>query len=181
MPNTKPIGIAYSDPDLTQLNLNGTAVSADAGELNKLDGATWTTVQLNQITDAFGTVTLSRATKIVRVALAAVRTAGGVLSWVNPEAGAILVTRIVLDITTQSTGASTIDCGYTAASATTLSDDAIDGLSGATAGTFDNIENLGTNGKSVLKVATGKWITASEASGDVTGLAGYAYIHYNNI
>ena len=69
----------------------------------------------------------------------------------------------------------------TAASATTSSDDAIDGLSGATAGTFDNIENQGTNGKSALKVAAGKWITASEASGDVTGLVGYAYIHYNLI
>ena len=99
----------------------------------------------------------------------------------NPEAGAIIVNRIILDITTQSSGASTIDCGYTAVSATTSSDTAIDGLSGATAGTFDNIENQGTNGVSSLKVAAGKWITASEASGDVTGLAGYAYIFYTNI
>jgi len=52
MANSKSVGIAYSDPDLTQLNLNGTAVTADAAELNIMDGVTADKFDLNTVADA---------------------------------------------------------------------------------------------------------------------------------
>ena len=167
MPNNKPVGIAFSDPNITDLFLNGTQVTATA-------------TQLNQITDAAGTVAFDRLVKVAKVALTAPAVSGNCLTWVNPEAGSILVTRLTLDVTTASSGACTVDCGYTAVSATTTSDTLIDGKSIATAGVFDNIEDQGTNGKATVKAATGKWITGT-TSADATGLVGFAYIHYVNV
>ncbi len=160
----------------------GTAVTASAAELNQLTGATITAAQLTALGAAAGTVTFDRSVKIARVALAALDTGGGVLSWANPEAGSIIVNRVVLDVTTKATAACTIDVGTTAVSATTSSDDLIDGLDiGTAAGVFDNLGNAGTNGKTRQKLATGKWVTASMASGAAAGTVGFAYIHYNLI
>lgn len=142
---------------------------------------TSTTTQLNQITDAFGTVNFHRGLKCARVALAAVDSGGGILSWQNPEAGAILVERILLDVTTQSSGACTADFGMTATNGTTSADNLIDDLSLATAGLYDNFEDQGTNGTSRQKVAAGKWVTGSVASGASSGLVGFAYIFYVNL
>ena len=114
-----------------------------------------------------------------RVALAAVDTGGGVLAWQNPEASSIIITRVVIDATTKATGACTIDVGTTATSATTSSDTLLDGLDvGTAATTADNITDKGTNGKSRQKLASGKWVTGSMASGAAAGLVGYAYIEY---
>jgi hypothetical protein len=132
---------------------------------------------LKEMTDALGTVAFDRAPKVVKVALTAPASATNCFSWANPESVAILVTRLTLDITTQSTGACSVDFGYTATTSTTSSDTLIDGLSVATAGTYDNIENQGTNGKATAKMAVGKWITGT-TSADATGLVGYAYIEY---
>ncbi|MDD5220645.1 MAG: hypothetical protein PHV11_08770, partial [Candidatus Bipolaricaulis sp.] len=52
-------------------------------------------------------------------------TAGGVLSLANPEGAAIIVTRLILDITTDATGSGTVDAGI-AATAATSSDTLID-------------------------------------------------------
>lgn len=126
---------------------------------------------------------LSGADRVIlveRQPLAAVRTAGGVLGWANPTGGSILVTKIVLDVTTASTGASTIDCGI-GTNATTSSDVLIDGVSGGSIAVLDNIEDQGTNGKSSGKASSTQAVTCSEASGDVTGLAGYVYIYYHAI
>jgi hypothetical protein len=106
-------------------------------------------------------------------------TGGAVLSWQNPEGVAIIITGFVADVTTASDAAATVDFGTTATSATTSSDNLIDGLDvNAAVITADNITNIGTNGKSRQKLAAGKWITGSRASGAVAGLAGYAYIEY---
>ena len=113
--------------------------------------------------------------------LAAAATAGGVLSVANPENTSILVDRVILDVTTAATGAATIDVGV-AADGTTSSDTLLDGLDVNTAtGTFDNIDSQGTNGNSVVKVTSSQFITASEATGDVTGLVGKYYIRYRTI
>lgn len=167
-----PVTITLPDPaaDTNVVCTTGTATTL-----------TSTTAAMQQLFTAFGTVNADRVSKVARVALAAVRTGGGVFSWTNPEAGSILITRVLLDVTTASTGASTIDVGTTATTSTTSSDNLVDGASGATIAVLGNLGNAGTNGKTVQKLATGKWVTASEASGDVTGLAGYAYIHYVNI
>ena len=138
----------------------GTKITATAAQLNTLYGT-------------------DRAVKVIRLALGSADTGGGVLSWANPESSSIIVERVIIDVTTKSTAACTIDVGTTATSSTTSSDNLIDGLDVGTAvGTFDNINDAGTNGKARQKLASGKWVTASTASGSAAGLAGYAYIHY---
>jgi hypothetical protein len=142
----------------------------------------FTAAQFNQIMAAFGTVSFDRGVKIARVALTALDTGGGVLAWANPEAGSIIIHRIVFDVTTKSTSASTVDVGTTATNATTSSNNLLTGVDfGSAAGVFDNITNKGASGVSVQKLATGKWVTASKASGACAGLVGFAYIYYNNI
>lgn len=121
-----------------------------------------------------------RITKVVKVALGALDTGGGVLAWQNTEeSAAIIVTRIILDITTKATAACTLDVGTTVTSATTVSDNLIDGLdANAAIGTFDNLSNAGTNGKARQKLADDGWVTASMKTGAAAGIVGYAYIEY---
>jgi hypothetical protein len=96
-----------------------------------------------------------------------------------PAAAVIL--RVLLDVTTVSTGASTIDVGYTAVSATTSSDTLLDGVDGnAAIALFDSMDaslDLGANAHA-QKAVSGKWITLDEASGDTTGLVATLYIQY---
>ena len=116
--------------------------------------------------------------KTVKIALIAADTAGAALAWQNPEAGAILVTGVVVDVTTKSTGAGTLSIG-TAANGTTSAANLIDTLDvGTAAGLFDNNTDKGTNGKTRQKLAAGQYITGSRASGALAGLAGNAYITY---
>lgn len=157
----------YSTPALGTVDLAG---------VTKIAGTTLTAsgTELNHLRYA------DKLTKVVKVALAALDTAGGVLAWQNSEEAAdIIVTRIILDVTTKSTAACTLDVGYTATSAATSADNLLDGLDVGTAAILaDNLGNAGTNGKTRQKVANGKWITASKASGAAAGLVGYAYIEY---
>lgn len=125
------------------------------------------------------TETSYRSDIIVKVPLAAVDTAGGVFAWQAPANTAVIVTRVELDVTTESTGACTIDVGTTATSAVTSSDNLIDGISVATAaGLYSNLKNAGTNGKADQKLAAAKWVTGSVATGASAGIVGFAYIHY---
>lgn len=119
-----------------------------------------------------------RGEVVVRVPLAAVDTAGGVFAWQAPVNTDVLVTRLSLDVTTQSSAACTLDIGATATSAATSIDNLVDGLSVAVAGLYSNLKNPGTNGKADQRLSAGKWVTASVASGASAGLAGFAYLHY---
>lgn len=119
------------------------------------------------------------AVKKVVGALAAVDTGGGIFSWQNPEAGDILIEHVALVVGTKTSAACSVDVGTTATNATTSSDNLIDGEDiNAAAGTFTNIESAGTNGKSAQRLATGKWVTASKASGASAGLVGTYEIYY---
>lgn len=119
------------------------------------------------------------ALKKVTGALAAVDTGGGVFAWANPETGYILIHHVVLNVTTKTTGACTVDVGTTAVNATTSSDNLIDGKDiNAATGIFTNDESAGTNGKPVKRLASGKWVTASKASGASAGLVGTYEIYY---
>ena len=109
-------------------------------------------------------------------------TGGGVFAWQNPESTAVIIDRVIIDVTTAATSTvCTVDIGYTATSATTSDDDLLDGVAFTSAGVYDNTVNIGTNGKGVQKAAAGKWVTATEKTGDVTGLAGKFYLHYRRI
>lgn len=115
----------------------------------------------------------------LKVALTAATTTavGGVLKLVNPEGVDLLITRFILDITTKSTGAATVDAGVDDDGATS-NDTLLDGLDvNAAAGVFDNIENQGTNGKAAVKWKAGEYVVIS-ASATVAGLVGNAYIEY---
>lgn len=116
--------------------------------------------------------------KTVKVPLAAVDTGGGIFSWASPEPVAILVASVHLDVTTPSSCACSVSVGTTSVSATTASANLIDTLSVAVAGTFDNVTDKGTNGKTRQRMAPGTWLTGSTVSGASAGLAGNAYITY---
>lgn len=113
-----------------------------------------------------------------RVALTAATdtTAGGVLALLNPEGVDLYITRVILNISTQSTGAAAVDVGI-AADGTTSNDSLIDGLSVATAGVFDNVKNGGTNGKAGQKLGATQYVTAT-ASATTAGMVGEAIIYW---
>lgn len=117
---------------------------------------------------------------VAKLPLGVLDTAGGVVSWANPHNYSIIISRVEVDATTKSTAACTLDIGTTATTATTSSDNLLDGLDvGTAAGIFDSVTDKGTNGKTRQKIASGKWVTASKASGAAAGLVGYIYIHYH--
>lgn len=131
-----------------------------------------------------GTVIEGAAQRIRRAsgALGEADTGGGVVSWQNPEDVAIIVTRLVLDITTKATAACTLDAGP-GATATTVSDTLIDGLdANAAAGVFDSIEDQGTNGKSTARLdengGTTDYLTVSKKTGAAAGIVGSYHIFY---
>lgn len=112
-----------------------------------------------------------------RVALATGTSAGGVVSVANPEGVDLIVTFACLDIGTGSSNASTIDVGI-AANGTTSSDNLIDGRSGATAGIYTNATDPGGNGKAAVLWPAASYLTASQASGAVAGIAGELIVRY---
>lgn len=137
------------------LKLKGKEVTASADELNR------------------------GALKKVTGALAAVDTGGGVFAWQNPETSEILIEHVAVKVTTVATAACTVDVGTTATNATTSSDNLIDGQDvNAATGTFTNAANAGTNGKPAQRLAAGKWVTGSKASGASAGLKGSYEIYY---
>ncbi len=112
----------------------------------------------------------------LRYSLAASDAAAGVLSLLNGTGRDLFVTRLVLRVTTASSGAGTVDAGV---AATEVSDDTlIDGLDvNAATGAFDNITNKGTNGKPQGKLwPSGQYLTVTKASGATAGLVGQAIV-----
>jgi hypothetical protein len=151
--------------DVRTLAINGVEYTGTAADLNQ--GAGMATSS-------------ARPKRYAVVALAALDTAGGCFSWQNPEAVAVIVNRVTIDVTTKSTAAGTLSVGMTAVSGTTSAANLIDTLDvGTAAGTFDNIQNAGTLGKPLQKVAVGKWVTGSKATGALAGLVGNAIIEYS--
>jgi hypothetical protein len=98
--------------------------------------------------------------------------AGGVLLWQNHETDTVLVTRLVIEVTTPSTGASTSDFG-TAGASNATSNDMIAGLNTHAAGI-----TIAKATKTYVRRDPGQWITGSTSTGSTVGLAGFAYITY---
>jgi hypothetical protein len=121
---------------------------------------------------------LSKQTGALKVALAALDTAGGALALANPAGEDLYVTRLVIEVEEASDAAGTVDAGI-AANGTTSADNLVDGLDvNAAAGCFDNIKNGGTNGKAGQKWGASQYLTISKATGALAGLVGYAHINY---
>ena len=104
-------------------------------------------------------------------------TGGDVLSLANPEGVDLLVTAVILDITTDATGAANLECGI-AADGTTSASDIFDTVALA-AGTFDSrdADNQGTTGKGLQKWESDEYLTITP-SATCAGLVGNAYIQY---
>lgn len=119
-----------------------------------------------------------RGQNVSRVPLVASDAAGGVFAWANPAGASIIVTNVVVNVTTASSGACTLDVGI-AADAVTSNDTFIDGVSVAATGAKDVIKDAGTNGVACQQVTSSQYITASKATGATSGLAGFAYIYWH--
>lgn len=128
----------------------------------------------------FAAVT-DRATKVAVTTITGAALHAAVQSWANPEAGSIVITRCALLVSTVATGACKIDVGVTAVSATTAADNLIDGLdANAAVAAFTAGGGDGTNDRHVQSLATGKWVTVKEISGDATGGVYVLYVEYVN-
>jgi hypothetical protein len=121
---------------------------------------------------------MAEQTGAKKVALTAVTgtTAGGALKVQNDFGGDVIVTDLILDITTEATGAANVDAGIDDAGDAS-SDNLIDGLDvGSAAGVFDNHTDAGTNG-GMAKWAEGEYLVIT-ASATLAGLVGNAYIKW---
>jgi hypothetical protein len=122
--------------------------------------------------------TLRSSSKAVVPILGGVDTGGGLGVWQNNTGGAVIIDRVVLDVTTASSAACSLEAGTTAASATTASANLITGQDVHSAiVTTDNI-GAGGAGKYIQRLAAGGWVTFSTASGASAGLAGNAYVSF---
>jgi hypothetical protein len=163
-----------------QTNFSG-PINSDAGFMINGTQVTSSAAEINAIATSGGALhPLDRAIKcdVVAISGAALHAANLTL-WTAPADAIIL--GLWLDVTTVATGAATVDIGYTATTATTSSDTLLDGVDvNAAVALFDSRNHAldsGANAKA-QKAASGKWITADEASGDTTGLVANAYIFY---
>jgi parallel beta-helix repeat protein len=103
-------------------------------------------------------------------------------AWQNPESAAVIVTRLVVDVTTAGGTATAVLNAGTAANGTTESDDLIDGADLNAIAVRDNIEDRGTNGKSRQKLAANggatDFVTGVIKTANAASLAGKYYIEY---
>src|SRR5260370_2041892 len=84
--------------------------------------------------------------KTVKIPLTPNDAAAGIFTWTNTEPVAVIVTKAVVDVTTNSSAACSISIGQAATAAS--SDNLIHTLSGAALGTFHTLNDNGTTGKS---------------------------------
>ena len=116
--------------------------------------------------------------------LTASDSAGGVFSIQNTYSSPLIVTRVLIYVTTVSTGACTLDIGF-ATNATTSADTLIDGLDvGTSTGVFDNIDDGGGSGEAKGLWTTGgsfDYINASMKTGATADLVGFIGIHVIDI
>lgn len=102
-------------------------------------------------------------------------TVGGMLQLANPFGQTVYILDVLLDVTTEATGAATADVGV-AADASTGSDTLLDGVDvGSAAILANNIDNKGTNGRRSRKWTASQYINGT-ASATLAGLVGTYYI-----
>lgn len=103
---------------------------------------------------------------------------GAVCSVANPEGVNLLVLRLVVDLTSGSTGVATIDFGISDEGPEASADGLIDGLAvQGNALIVDNFTNPGTNGRQLRRWSTEEYFTGT-ASATLAGLVGVAHIEY---
>jgi len=115
----------------------------------------------------------------IRGALTASDTVAAVFSETNSFGSDLLVTRALIQVTTVSSGACTIDVG-TGSGASTSYDNLLDGIdvNGST-GVSDNLKSMhaGDSGRSVVVWKSTEYINASKKTGATSGLVGYYAVY----
>lgn len=112
--------------------------------------------------------------RVHQAAMVASGAAGGIFSFENPLDVPILILRGILEWTTNTSGACTVSMGV-AADGTTLSSTLISGQSVASAA---GVVSSTVPRRCAANGASGSFVTASVASGTVTGLVGRVYVEY---
>ena len=108
----------------------------------------------------------------IKGSLTASDAAGGVCREENSYGSDLVVLRVVIFVSTGASDSSVrVDIG-TAANATTSADTLIDNLNVSDIGLYDNLDDKGTNGNTVLKWGNNQFINASRAAGATSGLVG---------
>lgn len=111
------------------------------------------------------------------ITAATTTTGGDAISLANPEGATLFVTEVVLDVTTEATGAATMDVGM-AANGTTSSDTLLDGVDvGSAAIVANNQKHAGTNGMGIVKWTSTQYLTATP-SATLAGLVGTYHVSY---
>lgn len=87
----------------------------------------------------------------------------------NPFGYDVMILGAYLQVTTQSSVASTFDIGV-AANATTTNDGLFDGVAGTAAGLFTNFEDAGTNGEVSQLWGSTQYLNVTEVSGAAEGM-----------
>jgi hypothetical protein len=142
------------------------------GFLHTYLSATSGWVALNQFSQADGYI-LARGS----LTAATTTTGGDALGWLNPTNTTIMVKNVILDVTTQATGAATMNVGI-AADTTTTSSTLIDGGDVGTAAIVLSAQNDGgTLGQSFRKATSTQAVTATP-SATLAGLVGTYEIEY---
>jgi hypothetical protein len=103
---------------------------------------------------------------------------GDMLNLANPEGEDLLITRFILNVTTPSTGAATVDAGVAATG--TSNDELIDGVDvNAAAILVDNVEQCVDTAVAAAVVEWGsdEYLTVTP-SASVAGLVGTYYVEY---
>lgn len=134
---------------------------------------------MGQLADVKGSGSISWLAGVVNTGYLDITSASAVATGVyasveNTTGQDIIIWNATLDISTESTGASTVDVGI-AADATTTDDTIFDGKSLATAGIFhsENDTDNGSNGTGKPIVwGSGEFLNVAEASGNVEGVVG---------
>lgn len=105
-------------------------------------------------------------------------TGGDALNLANPEGVDLLITRLILNITTEATGAATVDAGVAATG--TSNDELIDGGDvGSAAIILDNIEDCidGNVAQAAVEWGSDEYVTVTP-SATLAGLVGSYYIEF---
>jgi len=105
-------------------------------------------------------------------------TGGDALNLANPEGADLLITRFILNVTTEATGAATVDAGVAATG--TSNDELIDGGNvGAAAIILDNVEDCvdGNVAQACVEWGSDEYVTVTP-SATLAGLVGTYHIEY---
>lgn len=180
-----PSGISYigdltiveSGGEITSQSVGDKALKATCADADTIEVSSAGKLQLKErgssLANGVGRADVSKyAGTWIKGSLTASDSGGGVFSEQNTYGSDLVVLRVVVMVTSAASDSSVrVDIG-TADGATTSSDNLLDDLNVSDVGLYDNLDDKGSNGNTVLKWGASQYITASRAAGATSGLVG---------